>query len=93
MKILSIIFSRCVGGLFLCLLQSENGLGLKAVRGGDYCQTTINFPSDTIPKWVHFLVHLVNRLFCYENHLFLSYLYGSANLLIMTTTQEVYFPP
>ncbi|KAE9601365.1 hypothetical protein Lal_00023975 [Lupinus albus] len=31
--------------------MSANGLGLKAARGGDYCQTTINFPSDTIPKW------------------------------------------
>ncbi|XP_028765228.1 sialyltransferase-like protein 2 isoform X2 [Neltuma alba] len=35
-------FQQCV---------SANGLGLKAVRGRDYCQTTINFPSDTIPKW------------------------------------------
>ncbi|KAE9610169.1 hypothetical protein Lal_00006157 [Lupinus albus] len=31
--------------------MSTNGLGLKAIRGNDYCQTTINFPSDTIPKW------------------------------------------
>ncbi|KAG5014821.1 hypothetical protein JHK85_020957 [Glycine max] len=31
--------------------ESANGLGLKATRGTDYCQTTINFPSDTIPKW------------------------------------------
>ncbi|RZB95367.1 sialyltransferase-like protein 2 isoform X3 [Glycine soja] len=36
-------FQKCV---------SANGLGLKATRGTDYCQTTINFPSDTIPKWV-----------------------------------------
>ncbi|KAL5174711.1 Sialyltransferase-like protein 2 [Glycine soja] len=35
-------FQKCV---------SANGLGLKATRGTDYCQTTINFPSDTIPKW------------------------------------------
>ncbi|KAK4264558.1 hypothetical protein QN277_025717 [Acacia crassicarpa] len=35
-------FQQCV---------SANGLGLKAVRGADYCQTTINFPSDTVPKW------------------------------------------
>ncbi|BAT72655.1 hypothetical protein LR48_Vigan05g101000 [Vigna angularis] len=35
-------FQKCV---------SANGLGLKATRGIDYCQTTINFPSDTIPKW------------------------------------------
>ncbi|KAK7411566.1 hypothetical protein VNO78_03001 [Psophocarpus tetragonolobus] len=35
-------FQQCV---------SANGLGLKATKGTDYCQTTINFPSDTIPKW------------------------------------------
>ncbi|KAK7370085.1 hypothetical protein VNO80_12139 [Phaseolus coccineus] len=35
-------FQKCV---------SANGLGLKATRGTDYCQTTIHFPSDTIPKW------------------------------------------
>ncbi|MED6221519.1 hypothetical protein PIB30_055565 [Stylosanthes scabra] len=35
-------FEKCV---------SANGLGLKAAKGSDYCQTTINFPSDTIPKW------------------------------------------
>ncbi|CAL0325266.1 unnamed protein product [Lupinus luteus] len=31
--------------------MSANGLGLKAIRGNDYCQTTISFPSDTTPKW------------------------------------------
>ncbi|KAK7320153.1 hypothetical protein RJT34_04887 [Clitoria ternatea] len=35
-------FQKCV---------SANGLGLKATRGTDYCQTSIDFPSDTIPKW------------------------------------------
>ncbi|KAK7358161.1 hypothetical protein VNO77_00084 [Canavalia gladiata] len=35
-------FQKCV---------SANGLGLKATKGTDYCQTKINFPSDTIPKW------------------------------------------
>ncbi|KAL5053134.1 hypothetical protein RYX36_033816 [Vicia faba] len=35
-------FEKCV---------NANGLGLKAARGNDYCQTTISFPSDTIPKW------------------------------------------
>ncbi|KAI4343564.1 hypothetical protein L6164_010898 [Bauhinia variegata] len=35
-------FQKCVGA---------NGLGLKAVRGKDYCQSTINFPRDTIPEW------------------------------------------
>ncbi|RZC14122.1 Sialyltransferase-like protein 2 isoform B [Glycine soja] len=35
-------FQKCV---------TANGLGLKATRGTDYCQTTISFPSDTIPKW------------------------------------------
>lgn len=35
-------FQKCV---------SANGLGLKAASSSDYCQTTISFPSDTIPKW------------------------------------------
>ncbi|XP_020994364.1 sialyltransferase-like protein 2 isoform X1 [Arachis duranensis] len=35
-------FEKCV---------SANGLGLKAAKGSDYCQTTITFPRDTIPKW------------------------------------------
>ncbi|CAJ2676676.1 unnamed protein product [Trifolium pratense] len=35
-------FQKCV---------SANGLGLKAASGSDYCQTTISFPGDTIPKW------------------------------------------
>jgi len=39
--------------LLLSYMQSTNGLGLKATRGTDYCQTTIHFPSDTIPKWVN----------------------------------------
>lgn len=28
-----------------------NGLGLQAVGGKDYCQVTIQYPSDTVPKW------------------------------------------
>lgn len=35
-------FQKCV---------RANGLGLEAVSGSDYCQVTIKFPSDTIPKW------------------------------------------
>ncbi|KAK1568099.1 hypothetical protein Q3G72_020607 [Acer saccharum] len=35
-------FQKCV---------SANGLGLQAVSGKDYCHVTINFPSDTVPKW------------------------------------------
>lgn len=35
-------FQKCV---------SSNGLGLQAARGRDYCQVTIKFPSDTVPKW------------------------------------------
>lgn len=35
-------FQKCV---------SANGLGLKALTGKDYCQVTIEFPSDTVPKW------------------------------------------
>lgn len=44
-------------------MQSANGLALQAVTGSDYCQVTINFPSDTIPKWVcSFFVHLFSFL-------------------------------
>ncbi|XP_058102984.1 sialyltransferase-like protein 2 isoform X2 [Magnolia sinica] len=35
-------FKKCV---------SANGLGLQALSGRDYCQVTIQFPSDTVPKW------------------------------------------
>ncbi|XP_059444076.1 sialyltransferase-like protein 2 [Corylus avellana] len=35
-------FQKCV---------SENGLGLQAAVGKDYCEVTIKFPSDTVPKW------------------------------------------
>ncbi|XP_042499946.1 sialyltransferase-like protein 2 isoform X1 [Macadamia integrifolia] len=35
-------FKKCV---------SANGLGLQALDGRDYCQVTIQFPDDTIPKW------------------------------------------
>ncbi|XP_062169490.1 sialyltransferase-like protein 2 isoform X1 [Alnus glutinosa] len=35
-------FQKCV---------SANGLGLQAVRGKDYCEVTIDFSSDTVPKW------------------------------------------
>uniref|UniRef100_A0A6N2KWT5 Uncharacterized protein n=1 Tax=Salix viminalis TaxID=40686 RepID=A0A6N2KWT5_SALVM len=36
-------FKKCV---------SKNGLGLQAVtKGSDYCQVTLNFPTDTVPKW------------------------------------------
>jgi len=45
-------------------MQSANGLGLKATRGADYCQTTINFPSDTIPKWVNVPNHSLSILLC-----------------------------
>ena len=36
------------------MMQSANGLGLQAFSKGDYCQVTMKFPSDTIPKWVSF---------------------------------------
>ncbi|TVU33644.1 hypothetical protein EJB05_25474 [Eragrostis curvula] len=36
-------FSKCV---------DANGLGLKAVRGKDYCQVVIQYPSDTDSKWI-----------------------------------------
>lgn len=32
----------------------SNGLGLKAVSGREYCQVILQFPSDTVPKWVCF---------------------------------------
>ncbi|KAL1814555.1 hypothetical protein DCAR_0518713 [Daucus carota subsp. sativus] len=35
-------FQKCV---------ASNGLGLKAINGKDYCEVTIQFPADTIPKW------------------------------------------
>ncbi|CAM8912609.1 hypothetical protein QQ045_024414 [Rhodiola kirilowii] len=35
-------FGKCV---------RANGLGLEAVSSKDYCQVSINFPKDTIPKW------------------------------------------
>ncbi|KAJ7945648.1 sialyltransferase-like protein 2 [Quillaja saponaria] len=35
-------FQKCV---------AVNGLGLQAVSGEDYCQITIKFPIDTVPKW------------------------------------------
>lgn len=35
-------FKKCV---------AANGLGLQAIGGSDYCQVTIRFPGDTVPKW------------------------------------------
>ncbi|KAI5683103.1 hypothetical protein M9H77_04331 [Catharanthus roseus] len=35
-------FHKCV---------SANGLGLEAHSGKDYCEVTLRFPSDTVPKW------------------------------------------
>ncbi|PQQ18098.1 sialyltransferase-like protein 2 [Prunus yedoensis var. nudiflora] len=35
-------FQKCV---------AANGLGLQASLGKDYCQVTMQFPADTIPKW------------------------------------------
>lgn len=35
-------FQKCV---------SANGLGLEALSGRDYCDVTLRFPSDTLPKW------------------------------------------
>lgn len=35
-------FQKCV---------RSNGLGLQAVSGRDHCKVTLQFPSDTIPKW------------------------------------------
>ena len=33
-------------------MQSANGLGLEALSGRGYCDVTLRFPSDTLPKWV-----------------------------------------
>ncbi|CAA2966493.1 sialyltransferase 2 isoform X1 [Olea europaea subsp. europaea] len=35
-------FQQCV---------SANGLGLQAVSGKDYCEITMKFPRETVPKW------------------------------------------
>ncbi|KAH6797196.1 Glycosyltransferase family 29 family protein [Perilla frutescens var. hirtella] len=35
-------FQKCV---------SANGLGLQAVRGRDNCEVSLQFPSETVPKW------------------------------------------
>lgn len=35
-------FHKCV---------SANGLGLQVVRGRDHCEVSLQFPSDTVPKW------------------------------------------
>ncbi|KAL2465509.1 Glycosyltransferase family 29 (sialyltransferase) family protein [Abeliophyllum distichum] len=35
-------FQQCV---------SANGLGLQAVSGRDYCEITMKFPMETVPKW------------------------------------------
>ncbi|PPD92966.1 hypothetical protein GOBAR_DD10102 [Gossypium barbadense] len=35
-------FKKCV---------TENGLGLQAISGKDYCQVTLTYPSDTDSKW------------------------------------------
>ncbi|XP_066398803.1 uncharacterized protein [Miscanthus floridulus] len=32
--------------------EDANGLGLKAVTGDDYCRVVIQYPSDTVSKWV-----------------------------------------
>ncbi|KAL0920635.1 hypothetical protein M5K25_009783 [Dendrobium thyrsiflorum] len=42
-------FRKCVVSAFCG--QNANGLGLQAVGGGDLCQVSIKFPSDTISKW------------------------------------------
>lgn len=38
----------------MIMMQAANGLGLQASIGKDYCQVTMQFPGDTIPKWVKF---------------------------------------
>ncbi|GJU13536.1 sialyltransferase-like protein 2 isoform X1 [Tanacetum coccineum] len=35
-------FQKCV---------AANGLGLQAISGRDYCKVTLQFPSETVPKW------------------------------------------
>lgn len=51
-------FGLLNGGLMHCaMLQSSNGLGLQALSGRDYCDVTLQFPSDTIAKWVGFPSH------------------------------------
>jgi hypothetical protein len=53
--------------LLTCLknLQDANGLGLKAVTGEDYCRVVIQYPSDTVSKWVSAF------LLCYRQSFYL----------------------
>ncbi|RRT54790.1 hypothetical protein B296_00048908 [Ensete ventricosum] len=43
LKALQSGFKKCV---------DANGLGLQALVSQDYCQVTIQYPRDTVPKWV-----------------------------------------
>jgi hypothetical protein len=63
-------------------VQSANGLGLKAASGSDYCQTTISFPGDTIPKWVNSPNQ--SPTLCYEFKQNIACMVLK-NMLIMTT--------
>ena len=51
---LRIYFTVLVGINLNCLkkLQDANGLGLKALSGKDYCRVVIQYPSNTVSKWV-----------------------------------------
>lgn len=50
-------FSNVPASLYM--KQGSNGLGLKAVSGRDYCEVTLQFPDDTIPKWVGFPTYAI----------------------------------
>lgn len=53
-------FVLCSSWTF-CTLQSANGLGLRAERGSDDCEVSLKFSSDTVPKWVWFLVNAFTK--------------------------------
>ncbi|GMP34240.1 hypothetical protein CsSME_00007195 [Camellia sinensis var. sinensis] len=42
---------------------SSNGLGIQAVSGTDFCEITLQFPSDTDSKWVGQLSPIIKIVF------------------------------
>lgn len=50
----------------MIMMQAANGLGLQASLGKDYCQVTMQFPADTIPKWVNFFSIEMFRIYKWD---------------------------
>lgn len=40
---------------------------MKALSGTDYCQVTLQFPDDTIPKWVPSYIYVIAYAFIFAN--------------------------